>query len=103
MEGIDDRNAAERIRGFEIAVGREELPPTNEEANEFYWRDLIGLSVVGQTGELLGQVAGLLETGSQDVLRVTGDRERLIPFVAPIIQTVDRENGRIVVNWGVDW
>jgi len=59
--------------------------------------------VVNLTGESLGKVEGLLETGAHDVLRVAGERERLIPFKAPIVGKVDLEAGKIEVDWGLDW
>lgn len=101
LAGIDDRNAAEAATGMEIAVAREELPPAED--NEFYWDDLVGLTVVNTQGETLGKVTGLLETGAHDVLKVSGEKEHLIPFVEAIAREVDLEAGRIVVDWGSDW
>jgi len=101
LDGIIDRNAAEAITGMDIAVLREELPPA--EANEYYWDDLVGLQVVNTSGEPLGKVTGLLETGAHDVLKVVGEREYLIPFVEAIVREVDADAGRIVVDWGTDW
>jgi 16S rRNA processing protein RimM len=101
LKGVEDRSAAEAMLGLEIAVARSELPPAGED--EYYWDDLIGLDVVNLAGESLGKVEGLLETGAHDVLKVTGDRERLIPFKAPIVVKVDLEAGKIEVDWGLDW
>ena len=101
LKGVDDRTAAEAMQGLEIAVARSELPPAADD--EYYWDDLIGLEVVNLTGESLGKVEGLLETGAHDVLRVAGERERLIPFKAPIVGKVDLEAGKIEVDWGLDW
>jgi 16S rRNA processing protein RimM len=101
LNGIDDRNAAEAVTGMDIAVARNELPPAEE--NEFYWDDLVGLTVVNTNGETLGKVSGMLETGAHDVLKVTGEREHLIPFVGAIVQEVNAETGQIVVDWGADW
>lgn len=101
LKGVDDRNAAEAMQGLEVAVARTELPPAEDD--EFYWDDLIGLDVVNLAGESLGKVEGLLETGAHDVLKVVGDRERLIPFKAPIVGKVDLATGRIEVDWGLDW
>ena len=64
-------------------------------ADEFYWVDLIGLAVVNREGVALGTVVGLLDTGPHSVLRVAAERtaeggeERLIPFVAAYVDTVD--------------
>lgn len=101
LAGVDDRNGAEAICGLDIAVEREELPPAEE--NEYYWDDLIGLTVVNTAGDTLGKVTGLLETGANDVLKVVGEKEYLIPFAGAIVREVDREAGRIVVDWGTDW
>ena len=101
LEGVDDRDQAECIRGLEIAVHRDELPEAEEDA--YYWDDLIGLEVVNQEGVSLGRVAGLLETGVHDVLEVVDDRKRLIPFTEPIVVEVDKAAGRILVDWGLDY
>jgi 16S rRNA processing protein RimM len=102
LDGVDDRNAAEALQGYEVAVVRQELPAAGE--NEYYWDDLIGLEVVNLAGESLGKVAGLLESGAHDILKVVaGEQERLIPFTDPIVRGVDAEAGRILVDWGKDW
>jgi 16S rRNA processing protein RimM len=105
LEGVDDRSAAEALKGQDVAVDRAEFPEPDED--EYYWDDLIGLSVVNTEGVLLGKVAGLLETGAHDVLRVVdgnaGARERLIPFVGAYVREVDGEGRRILVEWGADW
>jgi 16S rRNA processing protein RimM len=97
LEGVDDRNAAELLQGLDVAVTREDLGDAAE--GEFYWVDLVGLEVVNLQGELLGRVQELLRTGGSDVLVVGGGRERLIPFIADFVRSVDREAGRITVEW----
>lgn len=103
LEGVDDRDAAERMQGMDIAVMREELPAAEE--GEYYWDDLIGLAVVNLEGVTLGKVTGLLETGAHEVLRVKdeGGEERLIPFVEAYVREVDTAAGRIEVDWGLDY
>ena len=97
LEGVEDRNAAELLRGLDIAVTREDLGEAKE--GEFYWVDLVGLAVVNLQNEALGQVEDLLRTGGSDVLVVRGERERLIPFVADYVKNVDRDAKRITVDW----
>jgi 16S rRNA processing protein RimM len=97
LEGVDDRSAAELLRGCDVAVTREDLGEAAE--GEFYWVDLVGLEVVTLRGEVLGRVEELLRTGGSDVLVVRGERERLIPFIADYVKSVDRGAGRIVVEW----
>lgn len=102
LADIDDREAALRLKGCEVAVPRTALPATG--AGEYYWADLVGLAVVNVQGEMLGRVAGHFSNGAHDVMRVEHDGpERLIPFVDAVIRAVDMARGRIVVDWGADW
>ena len=98
LEGIDDRDAAAKLLNAEVAVDRSELPDTAP--GEFYWTDLEGLTVVCVDGTELGRVDHLIETGANDVLVVTGERERLIPYIPEqVIKQIDLEQGRMVVDW----
>ncbi len=97
LEGVDDRDAAEALRGVEVAITREDLGEAAQ--GELYWVDLVGLEAVNLQGESLGRVEELLRTGGADVLVLRGERERLIPFVADFVKSVDRETGRITVDW----
>jgi 16S rRNA processing protein RimM len=97
-----DRNAAERLKGLLIAVPRSELP--RQQQDEYYWTDLIGMSVVNEAGVHLGSVANLLETGANQVLCVAAEgSEILIPFVATAIRKVELENKTIRVDWQADY
>jgi len=97
-----DRNAAEKLKGLLVAVQRSSLP--KQDADEYYWSDLIGLAVVNEAGVSFGTVANLLETGANDVLCVHGDSgEILIPFVASAIKQVDLKNRIIHVDWSADY
>lgn len=102
LADCEDRNQAELLRNLEIAVPREQL---NElEDGEYYWRDLMGLTVVTLSGAVLGEVDHLVETGANDVLVVKGDRERLIPFIqGDVIRCVDLEAGAVEVDWDPDF
>lgn len=100
--GIDDRDAAFSLRGKTVAVPREQFPEAKED--EYYWVDLIGLSVINLEGESLGTVTDLMETGANDVLVVKDDKiERLIPFVARYVTNVDLQQKQITVDWGLDY
>ncbi len=101
LTGCNDRDAAFALRGQEIAVFRDELPEA--EAGEYYWEDLIGLSVVNREGIKLGQVVKLLETGAHDVLVVEDEKEHLIPFVDVYVLNVDLAQGVIEVDWQPDY
>jgi len=103
LQGCDDRDAAAALVGRDIAVTRDQLPVST--AGEYYWADLVGLKVINQSGEELGRVDHLLETGANDVLAVKGERgECLIPFVTErYIMGIDLENGVIHVDWEQDY
>lgn len=103
LEEAVDRTAAEGLKGVLVAAPRSALPDTGDD--EYYWGDLIGLGVVNSAGEKLGRVAGLLETGANDVLRVVDEdkTERLLPFVEAVVLSVDKAAGQILVEWGSDW
>jgi 16S rRNA processing protein RimM len=105
LQGVVDRDAAEAMKGTLVSVSRSRFPATDED--EYYWSDLTGLSVENLSGELLGQVTGLIDNGAHPILRVfsgvTGSAERLIPFVDHFVKQVDLPNKKITVDWGVDY
>lgn len=103
LDEVPDRTAAEALKGTLVGAPRDALPPPADD--EFYWGDLVGLVVVNETGETLGAVAGLIETGANDVLRVVAEdgTERLLPFVEAVVLAVEKDAGRIRVAWGSDW
>ena len=97
LRGIDDRDEARRFLGAEIWVERSALPPC--EPGEYYWVDLEGLTVRNLRGEILGEVDHMMATGANDVMVLTGGRDRLIPWVPDVVREVDIERGVIVVDW----
>lgn len=111
LAGVDDRDAAELMRGTRVYVSRAEFPAPA--TDEYYWVDLIGLDVANEAGVELGKVADLIDNGAQSVLRITyasADKEgkpvtgeRLIPFVGVFVKTVDLAAKRIVVDWEADY
>ena len=101
LAGCDDRDAADALRGADIAVTRDELGEADE--GTLYWVDLVGLEVVDESGTRLGEVEGLFATGETSVLVVKGAKERLIPFVPDYVKAVDREARRITVDWKADY
>jgi len=103
---IDDRTAAEALKGARIFIPRSSFPSTSED--EYYWVDLIGLEVVNREGVVLGTVKDLMATGPQTVLVVGYDEggkpaERMIPFVAAYVDQVDLPGRRVTVDWQADY
>lgn len=121
IEGVNDRNLAEALKGARISLPRSDFPPTPE--GEYYWVDLIGLDVVNREGEHLGVVRDLLSTGPTSVLvlentaggqlegvdaaapgKADGHRaERMIPFVSAYVDEVDQAGRCIRVDWQTDY
>jgi len=104
LEGVTDRNGAESLKGLALWVSKSCLPELQE--GDYYWSDLLDLSVVLEDGRLLGRVHSLMETGSNDVLVVRAApggldaRERLIPWLPDrVVRQVDLASRRIVVDW----
>jgi len=90
--------AARLLTGIEIAIKRTQLPTL--EKNEYYWSDLIGLTVINKNGEVLGKVIYLMATGSNDVLIVKGENEHAIPyFFGEVVLSVDLAKQEIQVDW----
>ena len=103
LEGVETREAALAMKGFEIGVPRSALPAAQ---GEIYWEDLKGLAVINRAGVVLGEVRGIFEHGAHPLLRVTHANEgpeRLIPYVPAIIDQVDVEGRRIDVDWEADY
>ncbi|EOD56775.1 ribosome maturation factor RimM [Aeromonas molluscorum] len=105
LDGIDVREDALALTNVEIGVPADQLPDLPD--GEFYWRDLIGCSVMTTKGYDLGKVTELMETGSNDVLVVEanvkdafGAKERLIPFLEEqVIKNIDLTARTIEVDW----
>jgi 16S rRNA processing protein RimM len=95
---IHSPEEARLLTGKLIAITRSQLPPLKK--NEYYWTDLIGLTVINQHGIVLGNVVNLLETGSNDVLIVNGEQNQAIPYLwGDVITYIDLDKQEIHVHW----
>ena len=111
ISGLDDRDAAEALRGCRIFLPRSSFPAATKD--EYYWVDLIGLNVVNREGVALGCVRDLMATGPHSVLCVeyntiredgsSATDERMIPFVAAYVDAVDIAARCITVDWQPDY
>ncbi len=89
LSGIFDRTTAETLRGSDLLVEKSSLPEL--EPDTYYWADIAGMSVVSVDGRVLGTVASLIETGSNDVyvVKTPDSGEILIPAIASVILEID--------------
>jgi len=107
LKGLDDREVAKTFADFEICVPRSLLPELDD--GDFYWHQLEGLKVIDQTGQLLGRIDHLLETGANDVIVVRpcagslDDRERLLPYTEQCVQVIDLAAGEMRVEWDAEF
>lgn len=100
--GFETRENVASLTNFEIAVPQSMLPKLD--VGEYYWHELVGMTVVHQNGTVFGKVHELIETGSNDVLIVQGEQRYLIPYlVGDVVLAVDKEKKEITVNWDLDY
>ena len=97
VDGVDDRNAAEALRGTDLHVPRAALPPT--EGEEYYHVDLLGLRVESEDGTVLGQVSAVHDHGAGSIVEIQppDGPSTLVPFTRERVPAVDIEAGRMVV------
>jgi 16S rRNA processing protein RimM len=103
FEGVEDRDAVERLRGAEILVARDELPMLDDD--EFWAHELEGCTVRAHTGGAggglaLGVVRRVIELPSCEALEVElgGGGQLLVPMVKDAIRGVDVAHGLIEVD-----
>lgn len=97
LDSVETRTAARALQGATVLVYRTDLPAPAE--GEFFQGDLVGLRAVTPTGEALGQVEEVWNTGPVPNLVIRGTRgELLVPFADDFVSTVDLESGVVVVR-----
>jgi 16S rRNA processing protein RimM len=97
LEGIEDRNAALALSGWQVQIARSELPPL--EAGEHYRDDLVGFEVVNVEGAVLGCVAYFADLPAGSVMVVKGTHEHLVPASPQHLLKIDAQARRIDVDW----
>ena len=97
MQGCDDRNTAETLRGQYLYIDREHAAKLPEGAH--YIADLIGLEVKDESGTLIGVLQDVLQTGGVDVYCLQAeDGQLLFPLAPGVVLKKDVEGGEIVVS-----
>ena len=96
FDGVNDRSAAEQLRGTTLTVARDALPPLGE--GEFYFSDLVGLPVVTDAGEETGRVCAVENFGATDIVEIEKPDGK--KFMVPLTQQAVPEWDalRMVVN-----
>lgn len=100
--GINDRTAAEKLRGLELFVDRSALRDEELAEDEFFHADLEGLEAVDAEGRSWGIVAAVFDFGAGDLLelRAPGRKSVVIPFSLAAVPSVDIAGGRILIDPG---
>jgi 16S rRNA processing protein RimM len=98
VAGVENRNAAEPLRGTKLYIDRSKLPPAS--GAEFYHADLIGLTAIAGDGSALGKIVSVQNFGAGDLIElkpIEGETE-FIPFEDRWVPRVDLDAGHIVIN-----
>lgn len=104
---IPDRNTAETMNGATIWVDKANLPELGDD--EYYWSDLVGLTVINTDGENLGVIKEMFETSAHEIISIkpTTDsidgEDRLIPWHSDVVLNVDLSAKTMLVAWGRDY
>ncbi len=95
LVGVEDVNAAMRLKGRAVSIHRQDakLPE-----GAFFLQDIIGASVVDESGTEIGKLTDVMETPASNVYVVKGGTEHLIPAVPEFILSTDAEAGVITVR-----
>ncbi len=104
IDGIHSREEAEVYLGQSLFIKRQDLPKLE---NEYYWHELIGLTVINQQDIVLGKIVEMLETGANDVIVIknseNNEEELLIPYAfSHYVLSVDLDNKIMRVDWEIE-
>jgi 16S rRNA processing protein RimM len=102
IEGFPERETAALLTNVEIAIHKDQLATL--ETGEYYWHQLIGMTVVSSQDQLFGTVVEVMPTGSNDVLVVQGEKRHLIPYLpGQFVININDNTRTITVNWDMDF
>lgn len=98
LSGVDSPEAVARFRNLLVYSKASELPELPE--GEYYHHELIGLRVIDEAGQALGELTSILETGANDVyvIKTPVGKELLIPAVEDVVLEVNPERGEMRVR-----
>ena len=101
LDGIDDRDSAEGLKGERLYVPRAALP--KPALDEFYQTDLIGLTAETKNGEILGEIEAFHNFGASDIIEIvcndkSHEENLMVPFTNEVVPEVDIKGRRVVIN-----
>ena len=97
LGGIEDKDAAARLRGSSVWMPSEKMQKLPE--GEYYWREIIGLQVLTEEDQILGRIEAVFPTGGNDVYVCRGGgREILLPAIGDVVRKIDTDRGVMVVR-----
>lgn len=97
LKGYDDPETARELNGWLVQVPQEETVPLPE--GQYYWFELVGMEVFTESGEKLGSIVDIFETGSNDVyVMKAGKKEVYLPATKEVIRQIDRATKRMVIR-----
>lgn len=97
LSGIDTIDDGTMLKGLEVLIAADRLEKLP--SHDYYWHDLEGLTVYSKDGAKIGQVVDFIDTRSNQVLSIIGEKgEVLIPAIRDVITEVDLERKRIIIN-----
>ena len=97
LKEVRRRETADMLIGSQLLIPKDDLPDLDD--SEFYWYELLGLSVYDEERGYLGTISSIIQTGSNDVYVVEdADQEVLVPALASVVTDVSLEDGRMTVK-----
>ena len=99
IDGVVTPEAAQQYVHGKIYVLRSDLPEAPD--GQYYWHDLVGLTLINQQGQVLGVVSYLFNNGANDVMVLEGAKQVMVPFIPHVIRCVDLQRKEILVDWEV--
>lgn len=97
LRGVESREEAQNLVGATLSIPDSEAVKLPR--GSYFWHDIIGLTVRSTEGAELGRVAEILETGSNDVYVVNGERgEILVPATKDVVHSIDVAGGVITID-----
>jgi 16S rRNA processing protein RimM len=98
LQGVNDRDSADRLRGATLQIRGNQLPPP--EPGAFFHYQILGLRAVDESGQELGRVTDIIDAGEVDVYVVTAadGRQQLFPALLDVVLAIDPPAGRMLVR-----